>query len=174
MPSRFQDSEASAASRIVAVGQPVFNARLEKLLSAEDSVEVVATATSIKQAMAYPNEFGADLIIVDTDFGGEAEGVALSRYIAERSPACAVMLVCGAFTSTLAKNLWVYSTDAWSIVSQATAKNGPSLTEAITSAVHGMTWVEPGIAREMREYGPRPRSLDERKLAMFERRSSAA
>ncbi len=171
LPSRFKQSEAEQKSRVVIVGQSVFNLRLEKLIAEVADLEVVATATTMKEALAFPNEYGAELTIVDTDFGGDVVGVSLARDISERSPGCAIMLVCGPFTQTLAQNIWVYTVDSWSVVSQATAKNHAEMMEAVSSTVHGMKWVEPGIQRELQKLGPRPRSLDERKLAMFDRPS---
>ncbi len=171
MPSRFQESRADGASRIVIIGEHIFNVKLSKLVENEEGLEVVATASTAKEAMAIPNEYGAELAIVDVDFGGISAGIALTRDINERSPGCAFMLICGLFTSAVARNLWVYSTESWSVISQATAKNPRHLAEAISSAVHGITWIEPGITRELQQYGERSKSLDERKLSIYERQS---
>ncbi|MDA1298102.1 MAG: response regulator [Chloroflexi bacterium] len=177
LPSRFnQEKAAGGVSRVVIVGSRIFNVRLAKLLESQADLSVVATASTPREALAAPNEHGAEMTVIDVDFGGTAQGILLARTIGERSPGCAIMLVCGALTETVAKQLWVYGADSWSVISSATAKSAAHVAEAVSSAVHGITWVEPGVKRAMAGYGPRPRSLDERKLFVFdaEQRSSAA
>lgn len=157
---------------MVIVGDQIFGLKLTKLVAEETDFKVVATASTLKEARAYPNEFNADLTVIEVEFGGPGEGIALARELNERSPGCAFMLVCGPFTATTARALWVYGTDAWSVITQATAKSPGHFAEAVSSAVHGMTWVEPGVKRELRSYGPRPNSFNERKLAIFEKEQS--
>lgn len=111
------------ASRVVIVGSQVFNIKLAKLLEHESGLVVVGTASTPKDALAIPNEFNADLSIVEVDFGGASQGILMARAIAERSAGCAIMLVCGAFTDLLARHNWVYGTEWWSIITSATAKN---------------------------------------------------
>lgn len=169
LPSRFREDQApGGVSRVVIVGSHIFNLKLAKLLEHESGFEVVATADTAREAMAAPNEHGAELTIIEVDFGGAAQGTVLARSIAERSQGCAIMLVCGTFTSSVAKHLWVYGVDSWSIISSATAQSPTHVSEAVSSAVHGKTWVEPGIKRAMAAYGPRLKSVNERKLTMFD------
>ncbi len=175
MASAAEESQAGEASKVVIVGDRIFNLRLSKLVSEETDFNVVATAATVMEARAYPNEHKADLTVVDVDFGGTNEGVVIARDLNERRPGSGIMIVCGPFTSNTAKTLWVYGADAWSVVTQATAKNPAHFAEAVSSAVHGMTWIEPGVARELQIYGPRPNSFDERRLMMMEsNRSDAA
>ncbi len=169
LPSRFkQEQSVGGVSRVVIVGSRIFNVKLAKLLEDEADLNVVATASTPREAMAAPNEHGAEMIIVEVDFGGPAQGILLGRSIAERSQGCAIMMVCGTFTDSVARHLWVYSSDSWSVISSATAQSAPHVSEAVSSAVHGMTWVEPGVTRAMAAYGPRSTSMNERKLFMFD------
>lgn len=167
--SNAEDQVSTNASRVVIVGNRIFNLKLKTLVANEPDFSVVATADTVKDALAYPNEYSAELTVVDVDFGGSGQGVTLARDLNERSPGCAFMLVCGPFTSSTAKALWIYGADSWSVITQATAKNPAHFAEAVSSAVHGMPWVEPGINRELRGYGPRPNSFDERKLAILDK-----
>lgn len=167
-----QEQSPRASSRVVIVGDHIFGLKLAKLVAEETDFTVVATASTVREARAYPNEFKADLTVVEVDFGGPGEGITLARELNERSPGCAFMMVCGPFTETTAQALWVFGTDAWSVITQATAKSPGHFAEAVSSAVHGMTWVEPGVKRELSSFGPRPNSFDARKLAIFERDQS--
>lgn len=171
LPSRFQQEQISGGpSRLVIVGSRIFNVKLNKLLENESGLSVVATAETPREAISAPTEHGAELTIVEADFGGSAQGTVLATSIAERSPGCAIMLVCGAFTDTVAKYLWVFGADSWSIITGATAQNPTHISEAVSSAVHGITWVEPGVKRAMDLYGQRPMSVNERRLMMFDDR----
>ena len=159
---------------MVVVGSPIFTIKLSKSLSGDEDIEIVAKANTQKDAMSVANQFGAELAVVETDFGGIAQGILLARAMHERTPGCGIMLVCGPFTETLARYLWVYGTESWSVITAATAKNPHHVAEAVSSAVHGMTWVEPGVRRDLEKYGPRPRSMDERRLILLDSDSEAA
>ncbi len=175
LPSRTREQQvAGSASRVVIVGSPIVTIELSKLLQAEPDLQVVGKANTPKDAMAVVNQFGAELAVIETDFGGTAQGLLLARSMNERSPGCGIMLVCGPFTETLARYLWVYGTESWSVITAATAKNARHISEAVSSAVHGMTWVEPGVRRDLEKYGPRPRSMDERRLMLLDAASEAA
>jgi DNA-binding NarL/FixJ family response regulator len=175
LPSRFRsEQKAGGASRVVIVGSPIFTIKLAKSLSGEEGLEVVGKANTPKDAMAVVNQAGAELAVVETDFGGVAQGILLARSMHERAPGCGIMLVCGPFTGTLARYLWVYGTESWSVITAATAKNPHHVAEAVSSAVHGMTWVEPGVRRDLEKFGPCPRSMDERRLMLLDSASEAA
>lgn len=167
-----QEQSPRRSSRVVIVGDHIFGLKLTKLVAEETDFTVVATASTIREARAYPNEFNADLTVVEVDFGGPGQGITLARELNERSPGCAFMMVCGPFTKATAQALWVFGTDAWSVITQATAKSPGHFAEAVNSAVHGMTWIEPGVKRELSSFGKRPNSFDARKLAIFEREQS--
>ncbi len=154
--------------RVVLVGNQAFNLELEKALADHEGFSVVAKAETHMDAFAYPNELNAELVLVDADFGGSGEGVAFARDLNERTPGCAFMIVCGALTPTVTKSLWIFGADSWSFITLATAQMAAHFAGALSSAVHGMPWVDPEISRQLRAYGPRPRSLDARKLHIFE------
>ncbi len=156
-----------SAARVVIVGELIFNVRLKNLVEDETDFNVVATADTVNDGRAFINEHRADLVVVDVNFTGKGEGVSIARDLNERRPGAAFMIVCGPFTASVAQSLWVYGTDSWSVITQATAKSPAHFAEAVSSAVHGITWVEPGVERELRVYGPRPTSFDERRLAIF-------
>lgn len=171
---RFSNEEANSKTRVVLVGDSVFGVKIEAVIGSEENLEVVAVARTAKDALAFPTQYGAEILIVDVGFGGTARGIEFARVLNERNPGCAFMLVFGAFAPSVAKHLWVFGTDSWSIVSQATAQNAQLIYEAINSTVSGIRWVEPGIQREMERYGPRPKSVDERKLAILDQSSELA
>lgn len=94
LPSRFRDEQTvSSASRVVIAGDRIFNVKLSKLLENESDLRVVGTAETPREALAAPNELGADLIVVSVDLGGSSQGINLARTINERSPGCGIMLV---------------------------------------------------------------------------------
>ncbi len=169
-----EDQAPGSTSRVVIVGDRIFNLKLSNLMGGETDFKIVATADTRRDAFAFPNEFAAELTVVDVDFDGHGQGIKLARELNEKSPGCAFMLICGPFTSTTVQTLWVYGADSWSVITQATAKSPAHFAEVVSSAVHGIPWIEPGITRALREYGPRPNSLDERKLLVFERDQSKA
>jgi DNA-binding NarL/FixJ family response regulator len=169
LPSRFRDEQSvGSASRVVIAGDRIFNVKLSKLLENESDLRIVGTAETPREALAAPNELGAELIVVSVDLGGSSQGVNLARTINERSPGCGIMLVCDSLSQTLARYLWTYGTDSWSVISAATSKNPAHIAEAVSSAVRGITWLEPGVARALATFGPRPHSLDERKLLLLD------
>lgn len=166
--SSVEDLVPGRVSRVVLVGDSVFNLRLSKIVASETEFRIVAMASTVRDAAAFPNEYDADLVVVDVDFQGTGEGINLARDLSERRPGCGFMLVCGPFTSAEAEALWVFGTDTWSVITQATAKSPAHFAEAVSSAVHGITWVEPGVQRELRAFGPRPSSFEARKLFMYD------
>lgn len=171
LPSRFNERGADGDKRVVVVGNPIFNLKMGNIVKDLPGVELAAVARTAKDALAFPTEHGAELVIVDVDFGGAGQGVSFARDINQRSTGAAFLLVCGAMTPTTSRALWVYGTNSWSVISPATAKNPDQLIETIKSAILGRAWVEPGIQREIQQLGPRPKSLAERKLAVFEQGS---
>jgi len=169
LPSRFnQDRSAVARPRVAVIGTRLFCARLNKLLRDQESLELVASISSVKESVAASTLYGAELAIVEIEIDGQASGVLLARALMDRSPGCGIMLVCRSFTDNVARHVWVYGAESWSLISGATASNPAGLTEAISSTVRGMTWVEPGMSRVLAAFGPRPNSVEERRLLLLE------
>jgi hypothetical protein len=154
--------------RVVLVGSRLFNVRTMKALTGEPSFEVAAGVESAKEAVAAATLHHAELAIVEIGVAGVAQRVMLARAMVDRNPGCGIMLICGAFTESVARMLWVYGTESWSVLTGASSKNPAQVAEAVNSALRGMIWVEPGVRRVLASFGPRPKSMDERRLLMLD------
>jgi hypothetical protein len=117
---------------------------------------------------------GAEMVIIELEFGGPAAGVLLARSIMDRNPSCGIMMVCRNFTGPVARHFWVYGTESWSVITGATSKSPAHVAEAVNSAVRGMIWVEPGVRRTLAAFGPRPKSIEERRQKMLDDSAAAA
>ena len=169
LPSRFRSMQSpDSVPRLVLIGSKVFTLKLDKALADEASMQIVASADTQRDALAAAVTHGAELVIVELEFGGPVQGIFLSRVIMDRAPDCGIMLICRTFTDTVARHLWVYGTESWSVLTGATSKNPAHVAEAVNSAVRGMTWVEPGVRRALAEFGPRPKSIEERRQLMLD------
>lgn len=174
LPSRFKAMRnASSSPRVVLVGARVFNLRLGNLLSNESSVDIVATADTDRAALGAAALNGAELVVVEMEFGGPVQGIFIARSIMERTPDCGIMIVCRTMTENAARHLWVYGTESWSVLTGASAKNPAQVVDAVNSAVRGMTWIEPGVSRKLSEFGHRPESIEERRQAILSGRLTA-
>jgi DNA-binding NarL/FixJ family response regulator len=167
-PKLMPQPRLESRPRVVLIGSRLFNIRMMKALTGEPSFEVAAGVESAKEAVAAATLHRAELAIVEIGVAGVAERVMLARRMVERAPGCGIMLICGAFTESVARMLWVYGTESWSVLTGASSKNAAQVVEAVNSALRGMIWVEPGVRRALTSFGPRPKSLDERRLLMLD------
>ena len=161
-------SAAEASARVLLAGSRLFNLRMAKTLAGQAGVEVVATAESARDAVAAVTTHRAELAMVEVGVAGVMERAMLARAVVNRSPGCGIMLVCSTLTEPVARSLWVYGTESWSVITGASSKNPEQMAEAVRSAVRGMLWVEPGVRRVMASFGPRPKSIEERRLLMLD------
>lgn len=174
LPSRFKAMRtANSSTRVVLVGTRVFSLKLGSMLSDERSVDIVASAETDRSAIGAAALHGAELVIVELEFGGPVQGIFIARSIMERSPDCGIMMVCRTMTENAARHLWVYGTESWSVLTGATARNPAQVIDAVNSAVRGMTWIEPGVRRKLSEFGARPKSIEERRQAILSGRLTA-
>lgn len=149
-------------------GSRLFLARMARSLSGETSFEIAGRVESAKSALAAVVTERAELAVIEAAGADVAERLMLAHAIKGRRPGCGIMLVCESLTEPIARQMWVYGAESWSVITGASSKNPAQVAEAVSSAVRGMTWVEPGVQRVMASFGPRPKSVEERRLLMLD------
>ncbi len=157
---------ASAIRVVIVDDHPVIRFGLGKMLSTDDSIEIVAEMGSIHEALGTLSETEFDVMLLDLELG-DAKGVDAIRLVRQASPSARIIV----YTSHEDEDRIVQTAElgAEGYLLKGCARN--DLISAIRTVHRGVTALDPGVAAKiMRHMNGRSKKRRQAEALSFSKR----